>query len=336
MLNTRVIVTKYGGPDVLALVEEPLRLPLKGEVRVKVQSSGVALGDIVRRAGKFPFPLSLPFTPGYDAVGVVDEVGEGVGEYLKGQKVGVFFNGTGGYAAYVYAQLDEVFPVPAHIDSSLEVAVILNYVTAYQMLHRIAKVSEEERILIHGASGGVGIALLELGKLAKLRMYGTASKAKHPIVTHFGATPIDYRVEDFVDVLCLKAPEGIDVVFDSIGGENYKRSIQTLSKNGRLVIFGNTSILEEGDPKDWAKNWEGLAEQQTTENGNPVYLYTITSLKKERLAWFQEDVQLVLSLLEEGKINPLISHRIPLREAYRAHELFEKSIAIGKVVLVNE
>ncbi|MED4298863.1 medium chain dehydrogenase/reductase family protein [Priestia megaterium] len=336
MLNIRVIVTRYGGPQVIDVIEEPLRKPEKGEIRVKVQATGVALADIMRREGKIPMSPIPPFTPGYDVIGIVDELGEDVQKYSVGDKVAVFFNGTGGYAAYVYAKEDEIVAAPAHIDAVKAVAVILNYVTAYQMLHRIAKVSEGERILIHGASGGVGTALLELGKLAKLEMYGTASLAKHHIVSQYGAMPIDYRNEDFVDVLRLRAPEGMDVVFDPIGGRNYERSMKTLSKNGRFIGYGYTSILQQGDPEDWAKDWENLAKKQTTEKGNSVYLYAISSLKKERLDWFQEDVRFLLSLLEEGKINPLISHCIPLREAAQAQELLGKSLSVGKVVLICE
>jgi len=318
------------------VIEEPLRKPERGEIRVKVQAAGVALADIMRREGKYPLSPIPPFTPGYDAIGIVDELGEGVQKYLIGDKVAVFFNGTGGYASYVYAMDDEVVGIPAHIDSVTAVAVILNYVTAYQMLHRVAKVAEGERILIHGASGGVGTALLELGKLAKLDMYGTASLAKHSIVSQFGAVPIDYRNEDFVDTLRNKAPEGMDVVFDPIGGQNYERSMNTLSNNGRFIGYGYTSILQQGDSEEWTKEWESLAENRTTGKGNPVYLYSITSLKKEKLDWFKEDVRFLLSLLEEGKINPLISYRLPLREAAHAQELLEKSISVGKVVLICE
>ncbi|MDD1502873.1 medium chain dehydrogenase/reductase family protein [Lysinibacillus sp. CNPSo 3705] len=335
-MNTRVIVTRYGGPQVIDVIEEPLRKPERGQIRVKVQAAGVALADIMRREGKYPLSPIPPFTPGYDAIGIVDELGEGVQKYLIGDKVAVFFNGTGGYASYVYAMDDEVVKIPAHIDSVSAAAVILNYVTAYQMLHRIAKVAEGERILIHGASGGVGTALLELGKLAKLDMYGTASLAKHSIVSKFGAVPIDYRNEDFVDTLRIQVPEGMDVVFDPIGGQNYERSMNTLSNNGRFIGYGYTSILQQGDSGEWAKEWGSLAENRTTEKGNPVYLYSITSLKKERLDWFKEDVRFLLSLLEEGKINPLISYRLPLPEAAHAQELLEKSLSVGKVILICE
>ncbi|AKG34179.1 medium chain dehydrogenase/reductase family protein [Paenibacillus durus] len=335
MFNSRVIVTAYGGPEVLKVVQEPLRIPDRDEVRVKVQSSGVALADIMRREGKFPNPPTPPFTPGYDAVGVIDELGEDVQQFRKGDKVAVFYNGTGGYAAYVYAKNDELVAVPPQVDSSLAVAAVLNYVTAYQMLHRIAKVSEGESVLIHGASGGTGTALLELGRLAKLKMYGTASLMKHSTVAGYGAEPIDYRNEDFVDFLGLHAPEGIDAVFDPIGGENYERSLRTLSRNGRFVSYGYTSVLQEQDSGNWEKEWSHLAATQTTEQGHPMHLYSITLLKKEQPDWFREDASAVLSLLEGGLIHPLVSHRIPLQEAAKAQELLERSLAVGKVVLIS-
>lgn len=335
MQNTRVIVSRYGGAEVLEVVEEPLRTPGEGEVRVKVESAGVALADIMRREGKYPASPMPPFTPGYDVVGIVDAVGEGVVQYSIGNRVAVFFSGTGGYASYVYARLDEVFAVPNDVDAASAVAVMLNYVTAYQMLHRIANVSPGERVLIHGASGGVGTALMELGRLSNLTMFGTASFDRHGILKRFGAYPIDYRSEDFVEVVQRQVPEGMDVVFDSIGGSNYDRSLRTLSKNGRFVGYGYTSILEHGQASEWAESWRTLGALKVTEGGNPVYLYSSTTLKKEHQDWFQKDVQYLMALLAERKINPIISHRIPLREAARAQELLKRSSVVGKVVLVT-
>jgi NADPH:quinone reductase-like Zn-dependent oxidoreductase len=335
MFNRRVIVSRYGGPDVLQVVEEPLLSPQKGELRIKVQSAGVALADIMRREGLYPNSPTPPFTPGYDAVGVVDELGEGARQYSIGDKVGVLFHGTGGYAEYVYATEQEVFPVPESMDPAEAVAVILNYVTAYQMLHRIAQVSEGDRILVHGASGGVGTALLELGRLAGLTMYGTASSAKHRIVSQYGAMPIDYRNEDFVEVLKSLAPEGIDAVFDPIGGENWQRSFETLSHAGRFVGYGFTSVLAGAGSEDWMKTWKAVAETGQTDKGTPASLYSITSWHKDNPEWFAEDVRSLFSLLERGEIHPLISHRIPLHEAARAQQLLGQSLSIGKVVLIG-
>lgn len=335
MWNIKITVTEYGGSEVLQAMQEPLRTPEAGEVRVKVQSAGVALADIMRREGLYPMSPEVPFVPGYDAVGIVDAVGTGVNDYAAGDRVAVFFNGTGGYASHVYARMEEVVLIPAAAEASEAAACMLNYVTAYQMLHRIANVSEGERILIHGASGGVGTALLELGRLAKLEMYGTASAAKHQVVAGYGAIPIDYQADDFVEVLASIAPEGMAAVFDPIGGSNWERSMRTLSSKGRFVGYGYTSVLEQGHNNNWVKDWTGLAARGTTESENPVHMYSITTLKKERLDWFREDVQAVMSLLEAGEIHPLISHRIPLQEAAHAQELLAGAHSVGKIILMG-
>jgi NADPH:quinone reductase-like Zn-dependent oxidoreductase len=335
MLNARVVVTRYGGPEVLEIVEEKLHTPRKGEVRVKVEAAGVALADIMRREGLYPNSPTPPFTPGYDAVGIVDEVGENVQQYSIGDRVGVFFNGTGGYASFIYADADELFKVPSSIDAAQAVAVILNYVTAFQMLHRLAKVAEGDNILIHGASGGVGTALLELGRIANVNLFGTSSAAKHDIVTQFGATPIDYRNEDFVEVVGRLVPQGMDAVFDPIGGLNWQRSFETLGKNGRFVGYGYTSVLHQAAPDQWVADWRTLAETKQTDRGNPAFLYSITSLKHDCPHWFKEDIGYLFSMLEKGDINPLVTHRIPITEAGRAQQLLEQSVSAGKVVLIG-
>ncbi|MGO4106674.1 zinc-binding dehydrogenase [Paenibacillus sp. YAF4_2] len=336
MFRSHWVVKQFGGPQAMEWVKEPLRPPFAQELRIKIQAAGVALGDVLRRAGKYPVSLTLPFTPGYDAVGIVEEAGAEMKHFHPGQKVGVFFNGAGGYSTHVYAKADEVFPIPEGLNPLLAAAVILNYVSAYQLLHRLARATEGDRLLIHGASGGVGTALLELGKLAGLQMYGTASKAKHAVVTSYGAFPIDYRSQDFVKVLREQAPEGMDIVLDPIGGDNYRRSLQTLSANGRFISYGYTSILQEGEAEDWAAEWKWLAEQQATENGNPILLYSITGMKREQPDWFWEDAAAVLDMLARGKIKPLVSQILPIEDAIQAHEILETSRVAGKIVLVNE
>lgn len=335
MISARVVVTEYGGTDVLKLALEPLRKPHRGELLIQVEYSGVALADLMRREGLYPSTPQPPFTPGYDAIGIVIEKGEGVTAFAIGDRVAVFMDGLGGYASYLYAPVGEVIPVPASLDPASALSILLNYVTAYQMLHRFACVSEGNRVLIHGASGGVGTALLELGKLAKLKMFGTASAQKHSVVTSYGAYAIDYRQEDFAQVLSEQAPEGMDAVFDPIGGRNWDRSMRTLHRRGIFIGYGYTSVFSQKEENDWAARWQALTEAGTTANGNPVHLYSITTLKKERPEWFFEDVQHLFSLLLHGMIQPLISHRIPFHEVARAHELLETSKATGKIVLVH-
>lgn len=335
MNRSSIIVTRYGGPDVLEVISEPSLAPGRGEIRVKVEASGVALADTMRKEGLYPLSPEPPFTPGYDAIGIVDAIGPDVENHKIGDRAAVFFNGVGGYSSHVIAPAEEAIPVPETLDPSAAVALLLNYVTAYQMLHRIARVSAGDRVLIHGASGGVGTALLELGRLAELEMYGTASAAKHSVVEGYGAVAIDYRSSDFVEVLEKLAPNGIDAVFDPIGGRNWDRSMRTLHNQGTFVGYGYTSVLEPGTENDWAARWKSLAESKQTEKGNPVHLYSITSLKREHPDWFMEDVRHLFTLLSAGQIQPLISHRIPFQNAAQAHELLATSRATGKVVLVH-
>ncbi|MFC0216244.1 medium chain dehydrogenase/reductase family protein [Paenibacillus chartarius] len=336
-MNRRIEVASYGGEEVLKLVHEPLREPHPNELRIRVEGAGVALADIMRREGKYPNSPAVPFVPGYDAVGIVDRVGSDVGQYKEGDRAGVFYNGTGAYAEYVYEAADHVFRIPASVDAAEAVAIVLNYVTAYQMLHRLAQVSHGERILVHGAAGGVGSALLDLGRQLGLRMYGTASAAKHSVLTEFGALPIDYRKDDFVRVLAETVPGGIDAVFDPIGGEHWMRSFRTLGAEGRFIGYGYTSVLGHGQTAAWVSDWSSLAESGRTPQGHPAYLYSITGLRGTHPEWFLEDVALLMSWLEEGKLKPLVSHRIPLSRAAEAHRLLTSSngnAAVGKIVLI--
>ncbi len=174
MKNRRIIVTHYGGPDALQLVEDECRDPKRGEVRVRVLAAGVSLPDVMAREGIHPETPSISFTPGWDLIGVVDRLGQGVTGVLPGQTVAAMPI-NGGYAEFVCLPERELVPVPAGLDAAEAVSLILNYITAYQMLHRSAKVRYGQRVLIHGASGGVGTALLQLGRLAGLEMYGTSS-----------------------------------------------------------------------------------------------------------------------------------------------------------------
>ena len=167
MKQTRIIVTHYGGPDALQVLEEECPEPKDGEVRVKVLAAGVSLPDIMAREGIHPETPPVPFTPGWDLVGAVDRLGDGVSGIEPGQIVAAMPI-SGAYAEFVCLPQRELVTVPFELDPSEAVSLVLNYVTAYQMLHRAAKVRAGQRALIHGAAGGVGTALLQLGRLAEL------------------------------------------------------------------------------------------------------------------------------------------------------------------------
>src|SRR5215472_14344455 len=251
--HTRVIVTHYGGPDVLQVVEEECPEPKAGEVRVKVLAAGVSLPDVLAREGVHPETPHVPYTPGWDLVGVVDRLGEGVYTLALGQTVAAMPI-SGCYGEYVCLPQHKFVPVPPELDPAEAVALVLNYVTAYQMLHRSAKVKPGLRVLIHGASGGVGTALLQLGQLVGVEMYGTCSAGAAEVVKELGATPIDYRNSDFVQEIHRLTGDGMDAVFDGIGGDNLWRSREALREGGCVVVYGFQAKLRGGRMVSGAPN----------------------------------------------------------------------------------
>jgi NADPH2:quinone reductase len=342
--HTRIIVTHYGGPDALQVVEEECPEPKEGEVRVRVLAAGVALPDVMAREGVHPETPPVPFTPGWDLVGVVDRLGDGVSGIEPDQIVAAMPI-HGAYAEFVCLPQRELIPAPSGLDAAEAVSLILNYITAYQMLHRSAKVKPGQRVLIHGASGGVGSALLQLGRLAGLEMYGTCSARGASAVSDLGGIPIDYQHQDFVEEIHRLTGEGVDVVFDPIGGAHIWHSRQALRPGGRVVAYGNTTSLRG----------EGLASgrpgRRNRLHGIPIYglyivggwllpsrkrviPYSIQTLMRLRPAMFRQDLITLFDLLQQQKIKPIIAQRFPLAEARQAQELLGKGGVIGKIVLV--
>src|SRR5437870_291261 len=245
MKHTRIIVTYYGGPDALQVLEEECPEPKDGEVRVRVLAAGVSLPDLMMREGVHPETPPLPFTPGWDLIGVVDRLGDGVSGIEPGQIVAALPI-RGAYAEFVCLPQRELVPVPPGLDAAEAVSLVLNYITAYQMMHRSAKVTPGQRVLIHGAAGGVGTALLQLGRLAGLEMYGTCSSRSALAVSDLGGIPIDYQDQDFVKEIQRLAGVGVDIVFDGIGGTHIWRSRKALRPGGKVVAYGLTGSLRGG------------------------------------------------------------------------------------------
>ena len=336
MKNHRIIVSRHGGPEVLLMVEEDLSEPRPGEVRVKVLAAGVSGYDLMfRRSGRLPGTPKVPFTLGEDIVGVVDALGEAVSDLEPGQMVAgaTFCLGVGGgYAEYVCLPETELVPVPSGADPAEVVCLVVNYLTAYAALHRTAEVRNGEDVLVHGAAGGVGSALLDLGRLAELKMYGTASGANYEVVSAFGATPIDYRTEDFVERTRSLTGDGVDVVFDPIGGAGQIwRSSGALRKGGRLVWFGVAATSRQG------LRVIPLSIMMRTllvllPDGKKAPL--TPDLSKDNV-WYRETLEELIRLRAEGLIKPLVAERMPLVEAARAHELLEGGGYAGKVVLIS-
>lgn len=331
MRNHRVVVSRHGGPDVLQMVEEDLPEPGVGEVRVKVLAAGVSAYDLMhRRSGLLPGTPKVPFTLGLDIVGVVDELGEAVMSVEVGQTIasGPHSEG-GGYSEFVCLPADELVPVPPAVDSAEAVCLVSDYLTADLMLHQTAEVRTGERVLVQGAAGGVGTALLELGSLDELEIYGTASQHNHELVSALGATPIDYRTEDFVARIRSLTGDGVDVVFDPIGGARQLwRSYRALRKGGRLVWFGVAATSRYGLRIIPASLLTRLFLALIPDGKRaPMPPDAGKVEQRERLAF-------LLELLEQGNIKPVVTERVPLAEAARAHELLERGGHAGKVVLV--
>jgi NADPH:quinone reductase len=345
MRNMRVIATRYGGPEVLRVAEEECPEPKAGEVRVRVLAAGVALPDVMAREGVHPETPSVPFTPGWDLVGVVDRVGASVSDVEPGQTVAAMPI-SGAYAELVCLPRQELVPVPPGLDAAEAVSLVLNYITAYQMLHRSARVAPGQRVLIHGAAGGVGTALLQLGRLAGLEMYGTCSSRGAPVVSGLGGIPIDYRDQDFVEEVRRLPGGGVDAVFDGIGGTHIWRSRKALRPGGTVVAYGLTSSLDGG------RLASGRPGRRNRLHGIPIFAlyiaggwllpgrkrvvpYSIQWLKRRRPAQFRQDLVALLDLLQKRRIKPLVAHRFPLAEARRAHELLGEGGVAGKLVLVT-
>jgi NADPH2:quinone reductase len=344
MRHTRIIVTHYGGPDALRVVEEECPEPKAGDVRVRVLAAGVSLPDIMAREGVHPETPPVPFTPGWDLVGVVDRLGDGISGIEPGQIVAAMPI-HGAYAEFVCLPPRELIPVPSGLDAAEAVSLVLNYITAYQMLYRSANVKPGQRVLIHGAAGGVGTALLQLGRLAGLEMYGTCSARGAHAVSDLGGIPIDYQHLDFVKEVHHLAGEGVDAVFDPIGGAHMWQSRKALRPGGRVVGYGLiSSIRGEG----FASGRPGRRQRFRGTATFGLYIaggwllpgrkrvvpYSIQTFKRLKPELFRQDLIALLDLLQQKKIKPIIAQRFPLAEARHAQELLGKGGVIGKIVLV--
>ena len=332
--NARVVITRLGGPDALQWVEEELPQPGPGEARVKVLAAGVAFADVLMRHGLYPGVPAFPFAPGYDIVGEIDAVGEGAGDFRVGQRVAALTM-TGGYSQYVVVRAAHLVPVPEGLDAAEAVSLVLNYVTAYQMLHRVARLREGQRLLVHSAAGGVGTAALQLGKLAGLSMFGTASAPKHELVATLGAVPIDYRTENFVDRIRHFAPEGLDCVLDPIGGKQWWASYSCLRRRGSLVCFGAQAAISKGKLSA-GLGFALLGLMKILPDGKRASWYNVKNLRNQHPEWFREDLSRLFALLSARQIQPVIAARFPLRDARRANELLETSQVSGKLVVLPQ
>jgi NADPH:quinone reductase-like Zn-dependent oxidoreductase len=320
-----VTVTRRDGLDALQIVEKDLRAPAAGEARVRVLATPVCQDDIAARVGNRPFLPKVPFVPGYSFLGVVDAIGEGVATVAVGDRVAALTQ-TGSHAEYIYWDAEGLVHVPETLDPAEAVVLILNYLVAYQILHRVARVKPGDKVLLIGASGGVGTAFLQLGKLAGLKMYGLASPSKNKTLTEYGAIPIDYHTQDFVQVLRHSEPGGLDYVFNGMDEKYIGRGMAVLRRGGALVHYGGPQSLS-----GFLVLMVKFGYYTLLPNGKRIEGYGTHRLGVEL---FKEDWASLFKLLEEGQIRPIIAGKYPILQAAEANARLESGQVTGNIVLL--
>lgn len=325
-----VRLERFGGPEALAVVEQPMPTPGRGEVLVKVLAASVQFTDVILRKGQYPdLKDKPPLVLGYDLVGEVVALGEGVTSLAVGQRV-ADLTMTGSYAQYRTLKADRVALVSPQLDPAEATSLVLSWQTAYQLLHRDAAVQRGQRLLVLGASGAVGQALLVLGKLAGCEVWGAARPNHAELVRSLGATWVDATAD-----LGSVRPDGFDVVFDGIGEGGFSRAWAAVGRSGHLSAYGFSAAVQANAPfalfavwfaKLWWWNTFGGARSAT--------FYSITSLRKQHPDWFTDDLGALLGLLARGEVKPRIAQRLSLDEVAAAHTKLERGGLDGKLVLL--
>jgi NADPH:quinone reductase-like Zn-dependent oxidoreductase len=333
--NRVVQVSRFGGPEGLEVVDAPLPTAGPGEVRVHVLASGLEYTDVPIRRHLYPQTAArkAPFVLGYNVVGEIDQLGDDVSGFQLGERV-ADMTVLGSNAAYRTLRARDLTRVPAGVDAAEAAALILSWTTAYQLLHRAARVHRGQRVLVQGAAGAVGQALLVLGGMAGLELWGTARGEHAALVRQLGATPIDYQREDFTRVL----PGGFDVVFDGIGEDGYRRSFGALKRGGLVCAYGYTASVQ---PQRrllsllvWiARIYLGRQLLSWLPGGKRVHLYSINLMRARHPTWFQEDLERLFGLLATRVIRPRVAERISFDEVAEAHRRLEAGGLEGKLVL---
>ncbi len=329
--NLRVVVTRIGAP--VELVRDPAPRPGPGQVRIAVEAAGVSQADITIVQGMYPEGAAVPFTLGYDCVGRIDALGDGVRGLEVGRRVAAI-TVRGSHARYLCWAADDVWPVPEGLAPDRAVCLLLNYMTAYQLLHRAARVQPGEKLLVTSAAGGVGTALLQLARLVPMTVYGTASTRKLALVESLGGIAIDYTRGDFTDELRRREPGGLDVALDAVGGRNFSLAYATLRRGGRFVGYGFTSQMHR-PVLGRLDTFGRFALMYLRPDGRKPKFYGIMFAKRARPAEFRADLTTLFELALAGKIDPIIADRLPLAEAPEALRRVSAGEVQGKLVLVT-
>lgn len=324
------MLTAKGGPEVLQTMDVPMPEPKAGELRVRVLATGVGSTDVTMRRGYYPYAPKVPFVPGYETVGIVDKLGDGVTGFSVGDRVAALLV-HGGYATHVVRGAEEWVKVPDGLDDAEVVALILNYMTAYQAIHRVAKVQRGQTALVTAAAGGVGQAVLQLLRIEGVRTIGAASKRSHELIKELGAEPIEGRNAPVDTATLALVKEGVDCAFDGVGAEQLRECIRATKKGGIVAWYGfmgtGTSFVATG-----RNYWDIFVGAPL--RGRRGEFYGITALYRKDPKPFREDLPKLFALLGEKKIAPRIALKLSLDQAREANERIEKGGLDGKVVLM--
>jgi NADPH:quinone reductase-like Zn-dependent oxidoreductase len=329
--NRVVQISRFGGPQGLEVVDAPLPTAGRGEVRVRVLASSVHYTDVLIRRHLYPQTMRSrpPFVMGYDVVGEIDQVGEGVRGFRVGDRV-ADMTVVGSNATYRTLQADRLARVPAGLDAAEAATLILSWTTAYQLLHRAGRVQRGQRVLVHGAAGAVGQALIVLGKMAGLELWGAARGEHTALVRDLGAAPIDYQREDFRRVVA----GGFDVVFDGIAEDGYRRSFAALKRGGLLCAYGYSAGVQAQRRMLTMLMWIArLYLWRWLPGGKRARFYSINAMRARHPAWFREDLERLFGLLADRVIRPRVAERISFDEVAEAHRRLEAGGLEGKLVL---
>ena len=333
-----LVITQHGPPEVLKILDRPDPEVGAGQVRIAVKAAGLNFSDLLARVGMYPDAPKPPSVIGYEVAGDVESVGDGVESLKPGDRV---IAGTrfGGQAELAVTDAGNVFPLPDGWSYETGAAVPVVYVTAYAGMIRYGNVLKGERVLIHAAAGGVGIASTQLGKHLGAELYGTASASKHDAIREQGIEhPIDYHSQDFVKevrrVTSEKRP--LDLVMDAVGGNSFRKSWSLLRAGGRLIAFG-ASEAGGGERREITKALKMLA----TSPVFPVLMMMrdsksvigLNMLTLQDAKGLTDYMQPLTDLMEQGVIDPVVAESFPVEQAADAHRYLSERKNIGKVVL---
>ena len=336
-LATEVVLPGLVEPSGLQLRTRELPAPTAGQVLLKVETTGISFAEQQMRRGKYYDQPAFPFVPGYDLVGTVVTAGPGVDPGLAGRRFAAVTK-TGGWASHVLLDAADLIAVPAAVDPAAAETVVVNGITAWQMMFRVAKLRAGQTIVVLGASGGVGSTLVQLARYHGMTVIGTASPRHHDTVRALGATPVDYRDPEMYSRIRELAPDGVDAVFDHVGGPTITDSYKLLRRGGTLVSYGTAATKDEAGNSQLPifTMMARLAVWNYLPTGRGAHFYNFWAGKRRHAAFrrrLREDLTAVFDLLEKGHLTAQVGAELPLTEIVQALTLAESHTVSGKVVL---